>query len=120
MNRIREMSMSEEQFSVIIEKYQIPVISLIFKMISSWETARDLAQDTFVKLWNYRDKIQTDLPSFTLIYKIAMNISIDFLRKKNPGINEADPENFEDKNTNQKEGEFYQLILSCTGDLKPK
>ena len=93
--------MSEEQFSIIIEKYQLSVTSLIYKMVSSWETARDLAQDTFVKLWNYRDKIQTDLPSFTLIYKIAMNVSIDFLRKKHPEIKEIDPATYEDKNTSQ-------------------
>lgn len=112
--------MSEEQFSVIIDKYQTPVVSLIYKMVSSWETARDLAQDTFVKLWNYRNNIKTDLPSFTLIYKIAMNISIDFLRKKRPEMKELDPEILEDKGTNQKDGEFYRLILLCTIDLKPK
>ena len=112
--------MNEEQFSALIDKYQVAVISLIYKMISSRESARDLAQDTFIKLWNYRSKIKSDSPSFTLIYRIAVNVSIDFLRKKRPQVQDLDPEAFEDKSTRQERSEVYQLILTCAVDLKPK
>ena len=49
-----------------------------------------------------------------------MNVSIDFLRKKHPEIKEIDPETYEDKNTSQGYKELYQLILTCSVDLKPK
>ena len=66
--------MDNENFADIIETYQSAIISIIYKMTKSWESARDLAQDSFIKLWDYRDKIRTDKPIFTLLYKMAVNL----------------------------------------------
>ena len=50
--------MDKKQFTDILEIYQSAVISVPYKMIHSWETAQDLAQDSFIRLWEYRDKIR--------------------------------------------------------------
>lgn len=112
--------MDEDRFSEIIEEHQRAIISVIKKMVVSWDTARDLAQDTFLKLWDYRNKINYDKPLFTLLYKIAINISIDYLRKKRPEPSNLDFEISTFSGDNMGFDEIYQLILGCTEKLKPK
>jgi len=112
--------MDEKRFSEIIEEYQQPILSVIQKMVVSWDNARDLCQDTFLKIWDYRHKINDEKPIFTLLYKIAINISIDYLRKKRPETSRLDIE----IPISEIEGigfhEVYQLILDCSKRLQPK
>ena len=112
--------MTENQFCEIIERYKSPVIALIGKMVSSIETAQDISQDTFVRLWNYREKIKRDSSVFTLIYKIAVNLSIDYLRKSKPEKIEFDIVTNEYTDEKLETNEFYKLILKCSEKLKPK
>jgi len=112
--------MNEEKFIELIERYQSPLHSLIYKMVHSWETARDLAQDTFVKLWHFRYRIITDTPSFTLIYKIAVNLSIDHLRKKKPDRLEFIEEVPQNSSDNHDFKELREIILFCARQLKSK
>ena len=112
--------MDKDQFAEILDIYQSAVISVIHKMINSWETARDLAQDAFVKLWHYRDKVSMEKPVFTLLYKIAVNLAIDHLRKSknrfvelHDSVSGTSIENYDNK-------EVYQLVLELSDRLKPK
>jgi RNA polymerase sigma-70 factor (ECF subfamily) len=114
------MVMDRDQFAEILEMYQSAIISVIHKMINSWETARDLAQDAFIRLWHYRDKISAEKPIFTLLYKIAVNLAIDHLRKSknkyvelHESISSPSLESLDNR-------EIYQLILAVSDRLKPK
>jgi RNA polymerase sigma-70 factor (ECF subfamily) len=75
------MVMDKQQFTDVLENYQSAIISVIYKMIHSWDTAQDLAQESFIKLWDDRGKIREDKPIFKLLYKIAVNQAIEHLRK---------------------------------------
>lgn len=112
--------MDEERFSEIIDEYQQPIRSVIQKMVNSWDTAHDLCQDTFLKFWDYRNQVDLDKPIFTLLYKIAINIAIDFLRKKKPEISNIDPEILLSENDSINFKEVYQLILNCSEKLQTK
>jgi len=112
--------MDNKQFSDILDTYQSVIISVIYKMIKSWETARDLAQDSFIKLWDYRDKIREDKPIFTLLYKIAVNLAIDHLRKSKNKFIELDNNAYTASTDNLESREIYQLILAISDRLKPK
>ena len=112
--------MNNEQFAEIVEQYQSPIISVIQKMVVSWDIARDLAQDSFIRLWDYRDKIISDKPLFTLLYRIAMNISIDYLRKTKPESIDFELQSTNSDSQNLESREFFQIILNCSDKLKPK
>jgi RNA polymerase sigma-70 factor (ECF subfamily) len=112
--------MDNKHFSDILDTYQSAIISVIYKMIKSWETSRDLAQDSFIKLWDYRDKIREDKPIFTLLYKIAVNLAIDHLRKTDNKFIELDITTFTSSTDNLESRELYQLILTISDQLKPK
>lgn len=110
--------MTHEHFNDIVLQYQKPVISVIYRMVFSWETARDLAQEVFLKLWKARTKVISDRPVYTLLYRIAMNLSIDYLRKKRNPVYEGIDENvYNDKN---EISEFNKILSNCCNKLNPK
>jgi RNA polymerase sigma-70 factor (ECF subfamily) len=49
----------------------------VYSYIPDIEVAKDIVQDTFVSLWQNRDKYQT---TNTLLYTVAKNKSIDYLK----------------------------------------
>jgi RNA polymerase sigma-70 factor (ECF subfamily) len=112
--------MDKKQFADILDLYQISVISVIYKMINSWETAQDLAQDAFLKLWHYRGKINEEKPIFTLLYKIAVNLAIDHLRKSKDKFVELDSTLSLTSVESPDNRELYHLILAISDKLKPK
>ena len=71
-----EVSYYEE----LIQKYQRLVFSVSYGIVKNEETARDVAQECFIKAYQYM-KTQ-DIASFkNFICRMATNKSIDFLRR---------------------------------------
>jgi RNA polymerase sigma-70 factor, ECF subfamily len=60
------------------------VFSLIYRMVRDREQAEDLAQETFVKVFNNIGRYDPRYKFSSWIFKIASNQTIDFLRKKEP------------------------------------
>jgi hypothetical protein len=67
------MAMDSNQFGDILEIYQPPINSVVYKMVNSIGNARDLAQETFIKLWYYCDRICEDKPVFSPLVENQMN-----------------------------------------------
>ena len=112
--------MIENQFDEIVDLYSQPILNIIYKMIHHKETAYDLAQDVFTKLWEHRNKFDQQKSIFTLIYKIAMNLSIDYLRKKKPDVYENEILEMVYTSDPNDQSEIFNLIMQCSSDLKPK
>lgn len=75
----------------LVEKYQNRVYNLIYGMVRNREDARDLTQDSFVKAYQKLDSFRLEASFYTWLYRIAMNVSIDFIRKaKRRGTTEFD------------------------------
>lgn len=72
----------ETAFRELIRRYERPVFSLIFRMVRDRETAEDLAQDTFIKVLNHLDKYRPEFRLSSWLFKIANNVAIDHLRKR--------------------------------------
>ncbi|HEU0054451.1 MAG TPA: sigma-70 family RNA polymerase sigma factor, partial [Longimicrobium sp.] len=64
--------------------YQRPVFSLIYRMIRDREQSEDLAQETFVRVFNNIDRYDPAYKFSSWIFKIATNLTIDWMRKKEP------------------------------------
>jgi RNA polymerase sigma-70 factor (ECF subfamily) len=72
----------EDAYRELISRYERPVFSLIFRMVRDKETAEDLAQETFIKVLNNIDRYLPEFKFSSWLFKIANNITIDFLRKR--------------------------------------
>jgi RNA polymerase sigma-70 factor (ECF subfamily) len=88
-------------------------------MVFSWEVARDLAQESFLKLWKGRKNIIKSIPVFTLLYRIAINLSIDYLRKKTI-VNFEHLSEFNFNNSPNINNEFNTILADCCKKLNPK
>jgi RNA polymerase sigma-70 factor (ECF subfamily) len=73
---------SDKAYRELLGRYQRPVFSLIYRMVRDREQAEDLAQETFVKVFNHLERYNPKYKFSSWIFKVASNLSIDHLRKK--------------------------------------
>ncbi|HKS06307.1 MAG TPA: sigma-70 family RNA polymerase sigma factor [Gemmatimonadaceae bacterium] len=66
----------------LLRRYERPVFSLVFRMVRDRAIAEDLAQDTFVKVLNHIDRYRPEFKFSSWLFKIANNVAIDHLRKR--------------------------------------
>jgi RNA polymerase sigma-70 factor (ECF subfamily) len=72
----------EAAFRELVRRYERPVFSLVFRMVRDSATAEDLAQDTFIKVLNHVDKYRPEFKFSSWLFKIANNVAIDHLRRR--------------------------------------
>lgn len=73
---------SEKAYRELLDRYQRPVFSLVYRMVRDRELSEDLAQETFVKVFNHIDRFDPKYKFSSWIFKIASNLTIDAIRKK--------------------------------------
>ncbi|MCC8155479.1 MAG: RNA polymerase sigma factor [Tannerellaceae bacterium] len=118
-----------ESFRLLVEEYQLFVFRLCFRLMGDVDEARDMVQETFIKLWTSLHLYQNTFRFSTWLYKITCNTCLDRLRKlsQRPET-DADKwgdyleqlssgENIESGIINQ---ELKELILYFTEQLAPK
>ena len=71
-----------EAFDELVSRYRTRVFSMIYNMVYSEQDAWDLAQDSFLKAWKSIKRFRGRSSFYTWIYRIVMNVTIDWLRKK--------------------------------------
>ena len=71
-----------EAFDELVTRYRTRVFGMIYNMVHSEQDAWDLAQDSFVKAWKSIGRFRGQSSFYTWIYRIVMNVTIDWLRKK--------------------------------------
>ena len=71
-----------EAFDELVTRYRTRVFGMIYNMVHSEQDAWDLAQDSFVKAWKSIKRFRGRSSFYTWIYRIVMNVTIDWLRKK--------------------------------------
>ena len=72
----------EQAYRELIRRYERPVFSLVFRMVRDRETAEDLSQETFIKVLNHIDRYRPEFKLSSWLFKIANNVAIDHLRKR--------------------------------------
>ena len=66
----------------LVRRYERPIFSLIYRMVRNREQAEDLSQETFVKALNAIESYRPEYKFSSWIFKIANNVSIDHLRRR--------------------------------------
>jgi RNA polymerase sigma-70 factor, ECF subfamily len=72
----------EAAFREILQRYERPVFSLVYRMVRDRTLAEDLAQEAFVRAFNAISSYKSSYKFSNWILKIANNHTIDYLRKK--------------------------------------
>lgn len=71
-----------DAYRIIFERYWDQIYAVGLKISKSPELARDLAQETFIKLWNHREQLPEVVYFRSFLFALARNHAIDHLRKK--------------------------------------
>jgi RNA polymerase sigma-70 factor (ECF subfamily) len=69
-------------FEHVVQRYHRPVASFIHRMIGDYDTALDLTQEVFLKVYTSLDRYDEQYRFSTWLFKIASNHTIDHLRKQ--------------------------------------
>ena len=92
-------------FNILVNKYYTRVYASLFSFTKSKEDSEDLAQQTFVKVWQQLHSFRGESAFFTWVYRIAINLAKNFVassgykkQKINTSIDESEIEinSFED------------------------
>ena len=72
----------ENALTELIHKYEQPLFRFIFRYVGAEETARDLVQETFVRLYFNAAKFKRQAKFSTWLHTIATNLCRDYSRSK--------------------------------------
>jgi RNA polymerase sigma-70 factor, ECF subfamily len=72
----------EDAFAELVSRYRNQITSYIYRMVNDYDTAVDLAQETFIRVYRAAGRYQTTHAFSTYIYRIATNLAISELRKR--------------------------------------
>lgn len=71
----------QNAFNLLIRKYQVGIYRVIRKMVLDHDDADDLTQEVFIKIYDSVSDFRGESKFFTYIYRIAVNLSLNFLNK---------------------------------------
>lgn len=73
---------SEIAFAEIVHRYRHPITNYCYRLLGDYETAIDLAQETFVRVYRARARYKPSHAFSTYIYRIATNLAISEIRRR--------------------------------------
>lgn len=77
----RAVTGREESFEELVRRYQRPIASYVYRMVGDYDSALDLTQEVFIKVYASLARYRSEFKFSTWIYKIAHNAAIDHLRR---------------------------------------
>lgn len=72
-------------YNQIVERYQKPLFSFIYRTVRDMDESKDILQETFVRMFKYKEKFREDKNLKSWLFQTAHNLCIDHFRKNKPG-----------------------------------
>jgi RNA polymerase sigma-70 factor (ECF subfamily) len=69
-------------FELLLQPYRQGLLNMAYRITGDREEAREVCQDTFLKIFKYLKSYKKGRSFKTWVYKILVNTSYDFLRKR--------------------------------------
>ncbi len=68
-------------FEQLVQRHKIPLLNFVYRFIGDNDTAQDLSQDVFVRLWTSAETYLPIAKFTTFLYTIAKNMCLNALTK---------------------------------------
>lgn len=72
----------EAAFAELVRRYRNQITNYIYRVTGDYDSAVDLAQETFLRVYRAAERYQTSYAFSTYIYRIATNLAISELRQR--------------------------------------
>jgi len=69
-------------FDLLVKRYQKRVYFLAYRMVKNHDAADDIAQETFINAYQGIKSFKTGYSFYSWLYRICMNLSINFLKRQ--------------------------------------
>jgi RNA polymerase sigma-70 factor (ECF subfamily) len=81
-------------FTQILDRYRIPMVSFMYRMVQDQGVAEELAQELFLRVYRARSTYEPTAKFTTWMYRIATHLALNWLRdhKKEKGRESLDEE----------------------------
>lgn len=87
-NFIKDINKGDKgAFKLLFELYYSKLLYFAQSYTSNKEDSEEIIQDVFVKIWNKRDKINTNINGY--LFKVTKNLCLDYLRSKKHKLNNS-------------------------------
>ena len=73
---------NDDAFGLLVRRYRRPLLNFVYRMTGDPETAEDLSQEVFVRLWSNARTYTPTAKLSTFLYHIARNLYRDHLDKQ--------------------------------------
>lgn len=71
-----------EAFGLLVERYQNRLYQIVRRFVPNHEDADDLIQETWMQAFRALSSFREEAGFYTWLYRIALNLTINFLRKQ--------------------------------------
>ncbi|AFC27861.1 RNA polymerase sigma factor [Paenibacillus mucilaginosus] len=72
----------EDAYRILMERHKDYIYTLIYRMVEHRETAEDLTQEVFIKLYRNLDRFRGDSQLKTWLYRLTVNLVTDYRRSR--------------------------------------
>ena len=69
-----------DAFRHLVERHQGYAFALAFRLVCDEETAKDVVQESFIRIWKHLHKYDPAVRFTTWLYRIVVNLSFDHLK----------------------------------------
>ncbi len=83
----------KSDFENIFKEYFNPLVNFVNRYLNNYENSREVVQNTFVKIWNYRNQIEVKTSTKAYLYQMTKNSMIDFIRSNKSMVSASLVEN---------------------------
>jgi RNA polymerase sigma-70 factor, ECF subfamily len=70
----------EASFDLLLQKYRLPLVNFLFRMVRDTATAEDLAQEVFLRVYRARKQYSPSAKFTTWLFRIATNLALNSVR----------------------------------------
>lgn len=78
----------EEGFEMLVRKYQNRILNIVYSLIGNDRESEDIMQEVFLKVYDNVKFFRRQSQFSTWLYRIVINTSYDFLRKRKNTISD--------------------------------
>ena len=104
--------MTSAEFSRCIELYSVSLFRFLFKKLKDESKAKDMLQDTYVKLWENLSEVES-INAKSYMFTIAYHAMIDQMRRDNKSvaIDDLEEDELPEMTYDLPEHDFNQTVL---------
>ncbi|MGH9713232.1 MAG: RNA polymerase sigma factor [Candidatus Acidiferrales bacterium] len=70
----------EASFDLLLQKYRLPLVNFLYRMVRDSATAEDLAQEVFLRVYRARKQYAPSAKFTTWLFRIATNLALNSVR----------------------------------------